>query len=64
VRFDHAVLLAAEEARTTEWYRRVLGAEVEELHDGRIALLLGEARLHVQFPSSTQRISKKNPKNQ
>ena len=53
MRFDHAVLLAADAARTTEWYRRVLGAEVEELHYGRIALVLGDARLHVQFPTST-----------
>jgi catechol 2,3-dioxygenase-like lactoylglutathione lyase family enzyme len=53
VRFDHAVLLAADAARTTEWYRRVLGAEVEQLHYGRVALVLGDARLHVQFPTST-----------
>ena len=30
----------------------MLGAEVEELHYGRIALVLGDARLHVQFPTS------------
>jgi catechol 2,3-dioxygenase-like lactoylglutathione lyase family enzyme len=53
VKFDHAVLIAADAARTAEWYRRVLGARIEELAYGRIAVVLGEARLHVQFPTST-----------
>ena len=53
MRFDHAVLLAADAARTAEWYRRVLGARIEELAYGRIAVVLGDARLHVQFPTST-----------
>ena len=53
MRFDHAVLLAADAARTTEGYRRVLGARIEELAYGRIAVVLGDARLHVQFPTST-----------
>ena len=53
MRLDHAVLLAADPAATTAWYRRILGAEIEELAYGRIALVLGDARLHVQFPTST-----------
>ena len=53
MRFDHAVLLAADAARTAEWYTRVLNARIEELAYGRIAVVLGDARLHVQFPTST-----------
>ena len=53
MRFDHAVLLAADAERTTEWYQRVLGATIEHLAYGRIAVVLGDARLHVQFPTST-----------
>ncbi len=52
MRIDHAVIRVADLERAVAFYERVLDVTVEGLEFGRVAFVLGDARLHVHHPDA------------
>jgi catechol 2,3-dioxygenase-like lactoylglutathione lyase family enzyme len=52
VRLDHVVIAVSDWERSNAFYRDVLGAELVDLGDGRLAYALGDQRLNVHGPGS------------
>jgi catechol 2,3-dioxygenase-like lactoylglutathione lyase family enzyme len=50
VRIDHCVIAVSDWDRSTAFYRDVLGAEVVEHPDGRVAYRFGDQQLNVHGP--------------
>jgi catechol 2,3-dioxygenase-like lactoylglutathione lyase family enzyme len=50
VRLDHCVIAVSDWARSTVFYRDVLGAEVVDHPDGRVAYRFGDQQLNVHGP--------------
>lgn len=52
VRLDHCVIAVSDWDRSTRFYQNVLGAEVVDLANGRIAYRFGDQQLNVHGPGS------------
>jgi catechol 2,3-dioxygenase-like lactoylglutathione lyase family enzyme len=50
VRLDHCVIAVSDWERSTNFYRDVLGAEVVDHPDGRVAYRFGDQQLNVHGP--------------
>jgi catechol 2,3-dioxygenase-like lactoylglutathione lyase family enzyme len=50
VRLDHCVIAVSDWERSTDFYRDVLGAEVVDHPDGRVAYRFGDQQLNVHGP--------------
>jgi Glyoxalase/Bleomycin resistance protein/Dioxygenase superfamily len=50
VKLDHCVIAVSDWERSTEFYRHVLGAEVVDHPDGRVAYRFGDQQLNVHGP--------------
>ena len=50
VRLDHCVIAVSDWERSTKFYRDVLGAEVVDHPDGRVAYRFGDQQLNVHGP--------------
>jgi catechol 2,3-dioxygenase-like lactoylglutathione lyase family enzyme len=50
IRLDHCVIAVSDWDRSTAFYRGVLGAEVVEHPDGRVAYRFGDQQLNVHGP--------------
>ncbi len=55
LRLDHCVIAVSEWERSNRFYADVLGAELVELEQGRVAYRFGEQQLNVHGPGSTPR---------
>jgi catechol 2,3-dioxygenase-like lactoylglutathione lyase family enzyme len=50
IRIDHCVIAVSDWERSTTFYREVLGAEVVDHPDGRVAYRFGDQQLNVHGP--------------
>jgi catechol 2,3-dioxygenase-like lactoylglutathione lyase family enzyme len=50
VRLDHCVIAVSDWERSTNFYRNVLGAEIVDHPDGRVAYRFGDQQLNVHGP--------------
>jgi catechol 2,3-dioxygenase-like lactoylglutathione lyase family enzyme len=50
VRLDHCVIAVSDWARSTAFYRDVLGAQIVEAPNGRVAFRFGDQQLNVHGP--------------
>jgi catechol 2,3-dioxygenase-like lactoylglutathione lyase family enzyme len=52
-RIDHLNITVADIDRSVEFYRRVLGMEVESMGEGRAALHFGQQKIHLDAAGAT-----------